>query len=682
MSISVDPLTYIISVSKADLVLVQASPEVRALDLDIFRLELKGWEDDVEGIVQPKTHTHNTEVTLSGLNYARTIEILPPYTVEFEDEQYSVNCSGANHNLSDVKVVNQVSLVVNNAAGLISSPDIEYASFQSGVWIDTVTGNDDNKGNEQLPVKTIERALIVASYRGFKKLYAQSNITIGTGHNFDDFLIQGQSHVITQLTIEDGASCERLTIDNCNVTGVLDGDNEIRNCVVGDIVYFNGHIHNSGLHGMFYLDGANYAVIADCSTLYIDDPPIIDMGGSGQSLAMPNYSGLVTIQNFDSDTDSVGVGLNAGMVFIDSTVIDGTLIISGTGTLTHTQTGSEEVNSDGLLNKNTVGVAVWDEPIGDHLFPDTMGHQMYHQAYAGIVHVNAITGAVGTTFPTGTSHEPCSNLSDALVIANSHFINTIHFEGTYEIDHTEDLAGITLAADRSLGNELTITSMVNSDACYFQNLTVSGALVGSTRFTECVLGALTGFDGGAKDSLVTDSIGVTGLGANYLTNCDTYSTDDTVFKSISVGDHNLNLIRCEGNYEIADKTGTQAIVVSMISGDVKIASSCVAGSIHIEGISEIVDESGAGCTVDVEALSSDNITNSVWDEPIADHLTVGSTGAKLNVASSGGVDYTALADAVWDASIDDHLDEGSTGNKLNSGGSTDPIVKLSALTNL
>jgi hypothetical protein len=36
----------------------------------------------------------------------------------------------------------------------------------------------------------------------------------------------------------------------------------------------------------------------------------------------------------------------------------------------------------------------------------------------------------------------------------------------------------------------------------------------------------------------------------------------------------------------------------------------------------------------------------VWDASSADHLIVGSTGAKLSTASSGGVDYAALADAV------------------------------------
>ena len=89
------------------------------LDIDEFRLALKDIEDSEEGMTFLDTHRHNTQVTLSGVTYARTLEIINGYTVTFEDGQYAVRCVGANHNLADVKNVNQVSLIVGNAAGLI-----------------------------------------------------------------------------------------------------------------------------------------------------------------------------------------------------------------------------------------------------------------------------------------------------------------------------------------------------------------------------------------------------------------------------------------------------------------------------------------------------------------------------------------------------------------------------------
>jgi len=122
MAISINPLTYVIYIPKADLEQTRVSPEVRKLDLDVFRMALKSLEDNSDyGIYLPKTHDHNTQATLGGLIYARMIIMLSPYTIEFQDGQYAVNCIGANHNIYDVKVANQVSLIINNAAGLVNT---------------------------------------------------------------------------------------------------------------------------------------------------------------------------------------------------------------------------------------------------------------------------------------------------------------------------------------------------------------------------------------------------------------------------------------------------------------------------------------------------------------------------------------------------------------------------------
>lgn len=129
MAISIDYSTLVIYVPKADLTLVDAGPpEIRELDLDAFRLELKDLEDDVDGMAFLDTHRHVTETTIAGITLARVIEIINGYTVEFEDGQYTVNAVGANSNLRDVRVPNQVSLNTANSAGLIV-----YESGTSGL---------------------------------------------------------------------------------------------------------------------------------------------------------------------------------------------------------------------------------------------------------------------------------------------------------------------------------------------------------------------------------------------------------------------------------------------------------------------------------------------------------------------------------------------------------------------
>jgi hypothetical protein len=114
---SINWATKVISVPKTDLTLV--SPGVYEHDLDAFRLQLKDIEDSQEGIVFPDTHRHNTTVVLSGVTYARVLEIINGYTVTYEDGQYAVNLVGANNNIPDVMNVNQVSVRASNSAGMI-----------------------------------------------------------------------------------------------------------------------------------------------------------------------------------------------------------------------------------------------------------------------------------------------------------------------------------------------------------------------------------------------------------------------------------------------------------------------------------------------------------------------------------------------------------------------------------
>lgn len=119
MAISIDWPSKIIHVPKADMTLIQVSPEIRELDLYQLHLTLRDLEDDPIGIVFPRTHRHNAAVSLGGITYAATIEIINGYTITFEDDQYAVNLVGANSNVGDVVNVNQVSVRSANAAGLV-----------------------------------------------------------------------------------------------------------------------------------------------------------------------------------------------------------------------------------------------------------------------------------------------------------------------------------------------------------------------------------------------------------------------------------------------------------------------------------------------------------------------------------------------------------------------------------
>ena len=121
---------------------------------------------------------------------------------------------------------------------------------------------------------------------------------------------------------------------------------------------------------------------------------------------------------------------------------------------------------------------------------------------------------------------------------------------------------------------------------------------GEVRYTYCVIDDVTSLKGGVKNSLLLNNLDlVTSAKAIYLTDVDTLITGLDEYVDIEVNDAKLNMIRCHGNFNLKNKTGTDMTFVGMNGGKVKIASTCAAGSIFVTGtVSDIDDESGAGCT--------------------------------------------------------------------------------------
>lgn len=169
MAISIDPLTFEIHVPKADMTLVQASPEIRELDLDVFRLELKAYEAAEYGIYLLKTHNHNTQVTLGNLTFSRVIEILPPYTVTFEDGQYAINLVNANSNVSDKTNVNQVSVRSANSAGLVAATSTvtagDVSAIADAVWEELISDHSSITGSAAKIIKEIKTKATLSSLK-------------------------------------------------------------------------------------------------------------------------------------------------------------------------------------------------------------------------------------------------------------------------------------------------------------------------------------------------------------------------------------------------------------------------------------------------------------------------------------------------------------------------------------
>lgn len=145
MAITVDRLTNVISVPQADLDHVTGT--LYECDTNWLRLQLKAIEASEEGIVEDDMHDHNTTYTVVGVTYARKIEIINGYSVQFTpNSQWSVRLAGSNNNLFDVEggilQQNQVQVIAQNSAGLVvvsGESGLTEAGIADAVWDENVT---------------------------------------------------------------------------------------------------------------------------------------------------------------------------------------------------------------------------------------------------------------------------------------------------------------------------------------------------------------------------------------------------------------------------------------------------------------------------------------------------------------------------------------------------------------
>ncbi len=506
---------------------------------------------------------------------------------------------------------------------------IQYSSFQNAIWVKpsgSVSGTSYPAGTREFPVNNIPDAVAIANTRGFSTLQILESMTIDSGTDITGFSIIGYSHVSTKIIIDTSAQCENVTIKNCNVTGVLDGGTHLRDCMVGSLDYVNGHIHSSGLYGTILLDGNEDAVIVDCYTVDQDNPCIIDMGGTGQSLAVPNYSGLITIKNLTSATEEIGVGLNAGAVVLDSTITAGTVVISGVGLLTNNSTGATIVNTDGLMSKETITEISWDE-----IWIDTSS------SYSGV------------TFPVGTRSMPVNNITDARAIAEFRSIEIFHCHGSIILNN--DFSGYVF--DSHSPNEciIDLNNQVIDNAT-FRNITLSGQCNGAIYGQSCVLSdGMTGMEGILVDGFILGTLGLAGAGSRLNLKRVTAGGSSGAIIDLVGPNRILGSASIDGIWTIKNVAAGPPPTIAQLefnTGQLTIDSTCTGGNIIVNGIVTVTDNSGTSCLVirdgQIEAAPG------AYREEVLLDITNGSSGTTYPLGTTGyPVDNLADAKTIAEA---------------------------------
>lgn len=327
MSITIDWENKIISIPKSYTQLVQASPEIREMNINTFRLDLRDLEDEEEGIPFLITHSHNTTVTVGGVTLARVVEIINGYTVTFEDGQWAVNLYGANSNIGDVTNVNQVSVRSANSAGLIESLVNEDLIYAGIVHIDTVggeAGTDFPIGSVARPSNNITDARTIADKYGIFHFHIRGNITLND--DYSGWIIESNNTVTSMITLNN-QNVEGSRFNNISITGQCNGDIRGYNLELYSVTNICGEFFDCGLSGNFSVaagDGTK-AYFFRCFSQDLQ-PMEFDMNGNGIFI----YYGTawITVKNLTNANGLAAFSGNIG-VTLDSTMTNGYIYITG-----------------------------------------------------------------------------------------------------------------------------------------------------------------------------------------------------------------------------------------------------------------------------------------------------------------------------------------------------------------
>lgn len=253
-----------------------------------------------------------------------------------------------------------------------------------------------------------------------------------------------------------------------------------------------------------------------------------------------------------------------------------------------------------------------------------------YASFDGGVTVDPSSPYSGTTFPVGTPREPVNNLEDALTIATERGFSTLFIHGNITINSGFDYGYMAFVGESITKTSITIDSSANVYACDFSNAEVNGVLDGYNTFNNCRILNITYIDGFIEKCLIAGTITLSGARVARLLDC--WSGSDDTSPTIDFGGSGTELVirNYDGYLILQNKNGIDDACIDIARGKIVIAPSVTAGYIEVCGQGVCINEAGPGATVNTEfLLNSENISNSVWDEQLSEHLATGSSGEAL-----------------------------------------------------
>ncbi len=272
----------------------------------------------------------------------------------------------------------QIVKTSSSSATLQELDAIQYSSYQNAVWIDAVNGSPGTEypiGTPESPVDNIVDAKSIAVTKGFNKIIIIGTLTINTGVDLTGLIIEGINKLTCFAVVEPAAIVVDTFWYNLTITGTLDHNSFMKECILENLTYSEGDIHGCELYGTIVMGGTEGVEIWNSYSgrKGPTDSPIIDMNNLNVNCAIHNFTGHIQIRNM---TQGI-IGLHGyGRVTIESTVSGGMVHILGNFKVSNNATGTASIRQNYNVTPLSIADAIWDESTSGHITSGTFGEKI------------------------------------------------------------------------------------------------------------------------------------------------------------------------------------------------------------------------------------------------------------------------------------------------------------------
>ncbi len=290
--------------------------------------------------------------------------------------------------------------------------------------------------------------------------------------------------------------------------------------------------------------------------------------------------------------------------------------------------------------------------------PVTLKYELYRPDVTAGETVTVSSGAVSTvtTTTTATNVTTVNGLASGVITATSIAADAIGASELAADAATEIATAVWATATRQLTAIDEDTTTLDLDATIRAAVGLASANL-DTQFTD------TNTNINANETLILD------LPTNAELNTALGTADDATLAAIAALEAKVDIVDANVDAVLVD-TGT----------DIPALINDLPTNAELNTALGTADDAVLAAIAALPAApSAASVADAVWDEPLAGHLSAGSTGEALDGAGGGSAPTAAeIADAVWDEDLTTHVVADSTGEALATaaagGGVTPPTV--------